>query len=60
MPPVNAFWSITPYSTQQLFYNNPLNRHTVSWRTPFVRNSDASIDVYELATRARRSMRGMQ
>ncbi len=45
-PPVNAFWSVTLYNKLQYFYDNPLNRYTVSERTPFVKNSDGSIDVY--------------
>ena len=45
-PPVNAFWSITLYNKLQYFYDNPLNRYTVSERTPFVKNPDGSIDVY--------------
>ncbi len=45
-PPVNAFWSITLYNKLQYFYDNPLNRYTVSGRTPFVKNPDGSIDVY--------------
>ena len=43
---MNAFWSITLYNTKQFFYDNPLNRYTVSSRTPFEKNSDGSIDLY--------------
>ena len=53
-PPVNAFWSITLYNKLQYFYDNPLNRYTVSERTPFVKNPDGSIDVYIANKRSRR------
>ncbi|HTA40388.1 MAG TPA: DUF1254 domain-containing protein [Candidatus Acidoferrales bacterium] len=46
MPPAKAFWSITLYNAKQFFYDNSLNRYTVSERTPFVKNADGSVDVY--------------
>ncbi len=46
MPPAKAFWSLTLYNAKQFFYDNPLNRYTVSERTQFVKNADGSVDVY--------------
>ena len=46
MPPARAFWSMTLYNNKQYFYDNPLNRYTVSQRSPFVKNADGSVDVY--------------
>ncbi|MBV8162766.1 MAG: DUF1254 domain-containing protein [Candidatus Eremiobacteraeota bacterium] len=45
-PPVNAFWSITLYNTRQFFYDNPLNKYTVSARNKVKYNADGSFDVY--------------
>jgi hypothetical protein len=45
-PPAKAFWSITMYTPQMFFYENPERRYTVSSRTPFHKNADGSIDVY--------------
>lgn len=46
MPPANAFWSITLYNNKQYFYDNPLNRYTLSQRSKFVENGDGSVDIY--------------
>lgn len=45
-PPVNGFWSLTMYDANFFFVDNPLNRYTVSSRTPFKANADGSVDVY--------------
>jgi len=45
-PPVNAFWSITLYNTRQFFYDNPLNKYTVSARNKVKYNADGSFNVY--------------
>jgi hypothetical protein len=45
-PPAKAFWSLTMYTPEMFFYENPGKRYTVSSRTPFHKNPDGSIDVY--------------
>src|SRR5262249_9019072 len=44
-PPVRAFWSITLYNTRQFFYDNSLNKYTVSARNNVKKNADGSFDV---------------
>lgn len=46
MPPVNGFWSLTPYGADFFFVPNPINRHTVSQRNKFTANADGSVDLY--------------
>jgi hypothetical protein len=45
-PPVNGFWSLTMYDSQYFFYDNPLNKHTLSPRNDLKYNSDGSLDLY--------------
>lgn len=46
LPPNNAFWSVTMYSTTFRFVNNSINRYEVSDRSGLVPNADGSIDIY--------------
>lgn len=46
IPPVNGFWSLTMYSGQYFFVNNPLDRYTLSPRDTLKMNSDGSLDLY--------------
>lgn len=46
MPPVNGFWSLTMYDAQYFFYDNPLNKYTVSPRNDLKHNADGSLDLY--------------
>ncbi len=46
MPPVNGFWSVTMYNAQHFFYDNPLDRYTLSQRDPLKKNADGSVDLY--------------
>jgi hypothetical protein len=46
MPPVNGFWSLTMYNAEYFFYDNPLNRYTLSARNDLVKNADGSVDLY--------------
>jgi len=49
IPPVktNGFWSISMYNSKRFFVDNPMNRYTISDRTPGLKyNSDGSLDVY--------------
>jgi len=45
-PPVNAFWSVTMYSAQSFFVDNPINRYAISSWMPLQHNRDGSIDLY--------------
>ena len=45
-PPVNAFWSITMYTTESFFVANPINRYAVSSWMPLKKNKDGSLDIY--------------
>jgi hypothetical protein len=45
-PPVNGFWSLTMYDAEYFFYDNPLNRYTVSPRNDLKYNVDGSLDLY--------------
>ena len=46
MPPVNAFWSLTMYSSEYFFVDNPLNRYNLSSRNKLTLNEDGSVDLY--------------
>ena len=48
MPPVKekGFWSITAYGDDDFLIENPIERYSVSDRTPFVKNDDGSVDIY--------------
>ena len=47
-PPVNAFWSVTMYKLPEvLFVHNPMNRYSISDRTPGIRfEKDGSLILY--------------
>jgi hypothetical protein len=44
-PPVNAFWSITMYTSEGYLVANPINRFAVGDRDKLVRNKDGSLDL---------------
>jgi hypothetical protein len=46
LPPAKAFWSLTLYNSEFFFYDNPLNRYTLSSRDEFKTNADGSVDLY--------------
>ena len=46
MPPVNAFWSLTMYTGEYFFVDNPLNRYTLSQRNALKVNTDGSVNLY--------------
>jgi hypothetical protein len=46
LPPAKAFWSLTLYDDQYFFFDNPLNRYTLSSRNEFKTNPDGSVDLY--------------
>ncbi|HPL80153.1 MAG TPA: DUF1254 domain-containing protein [Burkholderiaceae bacterium] len=46
LPPVNGFWSLTMYDANYFFFDNPLNRYTLSQRNKFKVNPDGSVDLY--------------
>ncbi len=45
-PPVRAFWSITMYSPESFFVENPIHRYAVSSWMPLKPNADGSLDIY--------------
>ena len=45
-PPVNGFWSLTMYTAEYFFVDNPLNKYTVSPRNDLKYNADGSLDIY--------------
>lgn len=45
-PPANGFWSLTMYDADYFFYDNPLNKYTVSPRNDLKYNADGSLDLY--------------
>jgi hypothetical protein len=46
-PPVQAFWSLTLYSTNRFLVENTLHRYAISTRTPgFHVNADGSFDIW--------------
>jgi hypothetical protein len=50
LPPVNAFWSVTAYSGQDFFIENPLQRYALGDRDPLAFNADGSLDLLAQAT----------
>lgn len=47
IPPVDGFWSLTLYDDQFFFYDNPLNRYSLSsQRNALKYNADGSLDLY--------------
>jgi DNA sulfur modification protein DndE len=46
LPPVKGFWSLTMYTEQMLFFENPLHKYTVSPRNQIKHNDDGSLDLY--------------
>jgi hypothetical protein len=46
MPPANGFWSLTMYTGEYFFVDNPLNRYTLSARNKLKKNADGSVDLY--------------
>ena len=46
LPPVDAFWSLILYGPDFALVSNPINRYSISDRTPaLVKNSDGSLEV---------------
>jgi hypothetical protein len=50
LPPVNAFWSITAYGTDNFFIPNPIHRYSLGDRNELVFNTDGSLDIHIMAT----------
>ncbi|MDC3985340.1 DUF1254 domain-containing protein [Polyangium jinanense] len=46
LPQANGFWSLTMYNERFFFYDNPLNRYTLSPRNALQYNDDGSLDLY--------------
>ena len=46
LPPVNAFWSITAYGSDNFLIDNRLRRYAIGDRDPLVYNPDGSLDVW--------------
>ncbi|MEN6439641.1 MAG: DUF1214 domain-containing protein, partial [Syntrophobacter sp.] len=46
LPPVNAFWSITMYTSEGYLYANSINKYAIRSADSFVTNPDGSIDLY--------------
>jgi hypothetical protein len=46
LPPVDGFWSLTMYTSEMFFVENPLKRYTLSSRNKFNTNPDGSLDLY--------------
>jgi hypothetical protein len=46
LPPVNAFWSVTAYGSNEFLIGNPLNRYALGDRDPLVFNPDESLDIW--------------
>jgi hypothetical protein len=45
-PPVRAFWSVTMYSNDGYFVENPINRFAIGDRDKLQFNADGSLDLY--------------
>jgi hypothetical protein len=46
LPPNSAFWSLTMGDTKNHFVPNPLDRYSVSNRSPLARDTNGSVDIY--------------
>jgi hypothetical protein len=46
LPPVNAFWSITAYNSNQFFIPNPINRYAIGDRDPLKFQAEGSLTIY--------------
>ncbi|WP_413582553.1 DUF1254 domain-containing protein [Bdellovibrio sp. HCB288] len=46
LPPVDGFWSLTMYNSQQFFVKNPINRFAIGDRDKLRFNKDGSLDIY--------------
>ena len=46
LPPTNAFWSLSLYTPEKKFYDNPLSRHNIGSSDRLKKNADGSIDLY--------------
>lgn len=46
LPRVKAFWSVTLYSPDGYFVDNPLSRHAIGDRDPLNYNAEGSLDIY--------------
>jgi hypothetical protein len=45
LPPVNAFWSLTMYNSEQFFIQNPINRYSIGDRDKLKFNDDGSLTI---------------
>lgn len=50
LPPVNSFWSLTVYNSQQQLIKNPLARYSLGDRDKLKFNHDGSVEIYLQAT----------
>ncbi len=46
LPPVHAFWSLTPYNANEFLVKNDLNRFALGDRDDLIYNEDGSLDFY--------------
>jgi hypothetical protein len=46
LPPVDAFWSITMYNSNQFFVKNPIQRYAIGDRDKLNFNNDGSLTLY--------------
>jgi hypothetical protein len=46
LPPARGFWSLTMYTSDYFFVDNPLNRYTLSPRDKLATNPDGSTDLF--------------
>lgn len=51
LPPVNAFWSVTAYGSDDALIDNPIRRYALGDRDPLVFNADGSLDIWVQAER---------